>query len=256
MRLKVKTNIEIMQNLKYTLFFIAAISAGMTFRTFAQEDVVEKFEQAMETVKETMNKPLSVREVSVDSTVIEQGEERLDSNFSYHTNIDYYKLEESLSDDLRREFMDNEFTLKVVAIGVIVPCAAIALIVIGTFIYLIIKTRARNRIIEKAIENNYQLPDSFFNKHTRGWTDNPAEETASKTSTFDSQPELPPLPNMTKPPMSPYEKRQFSNAVVLVLLGLILFIALGSVFGLILGGIPFVIGASRLITFFYFNQWK
>lgn len=144
---------------------------------------------------------------------------------------------------------------QVIALGIIVPCATIIFIVLALLIFLLVRGYNRNRIISEAIRNNYQLPDSFYT----GTSSKPQPEyvevaDTQRAETSHEESKLPPLPRV---PLTQVEKDYLSKSLILAGVGLLIFLfflwcsALGV--GLLAGGIPFVVGASR-VAVFYINR--
>lgn len=144
---------------------------------------------------------------------------------------------------------------KVIAVGVIVPCATIIIIVLALLIFLLVRGYNRNKIISEAIRNNYQLPDSFYtgtnSRSTPDYADNIDSRSAEPAA---EETKLPPLPRV---PFTLAEKDYLSKSMILAGVGLMIFLfflwcgAIGV--GLLAGGIPFVIGAAR-VAVFYINR--
>ncbi len=109
----------------------------------------------------------------------------------------------------------------IVAIGVMTPFITIVIIILLIVRFNIKKVQSRNRIIEKALDNNTQLPEEFFNE--------------SKKS-----------------------KTRLQSALVWIAWGVGIAIVLfvlqpedaGPKTSYIIGCIPFLVGIAKLITYF------
>ncbi len=124
-----------------------------------------------------------------------------------------------------REFSDGEkeavYITAIVFIALIIPFFAIVMSVFIIARFMFKKVQSRNRIIEKAIDNNAQLPEDFFN-----------EPKKSKT--------------------------RLQSALVWIAWGigiaLVLFVLqpedAGPKTSYIIGSIPFLVGIAKLITYF------
>lgn len=116
---------------------------------------------------------------------------------------------------------DAPWITTIVAIAVMTPFIAIIIVVLLIVRFMTKKVQSRNRIIEKAIENNAQLPEDFFN-----------EPKKSKT--------------------------RLQSALVWIAWGigiaLVLFVLqpedAGPKTSYIIGSIPFLVGIAKLITYF------
>lgn len=143
---------------------------------------------------------------------------------------------------------------KIVAIGVIFPCITIVLIIIAIIVFLIVKNNQRNKVIYKAIENNYQLPESFYSSSKKTLEDGSTVE--NPTSAEPPVPGMPPIPkNM---PYTPSERKTFTTGITQIIIGLFVFLFFISVdsmtAALLFGGILLAIGVSKIIPFFIFRN--
>lgn len=116
---------------------------------------------------------------------------------------------------------DAHWITAIIAISVMTPFISIVIIVLLIVRFNIKKAQSRNRIIEKALDNNAQLPEEFFNE--------------SKKS-----------------------KTRLQSALVWIAWGigiaLVLFVLqpedAGQKTSYIIGCIPFLVGIAKLITYF------
>lgn len=244
------------------------------------QEVVQAVGESTEVIKEVLNKPIVVLDANNDtilSTVVDSVMHegtlviKTGTKSADYENVDIKEPQVDNSEAYYRdrEVARNNNETKIIALGIMMPCIVIVILVLALFIFLIIKNRGRNKLIETAILNNYQLPDSFYT----------GREPVSNTTTAsapgampENDAQLPPLPN--QPPVAPatpgtqgmgnrfsnlnyFERRQAVNAMVLMGIGVIVFlffVFVGSVaVGFLIGGIPFIIGASRLATVLYIN---
>lgn len=236
--------------LKFFLVLLTISTFAVTGRSqTVGDDIEEKAEQitalVLERVSDALNRPVVVVGEADDTlTVVKSADD--ESNvvtIRIEREYDYNAAENTLN------------TLRIVAI--VVPCAMIAIIVFAVLWFLLMRIKGRNQLIAKAIDNNYQLPDSFYLR-----TDNrqDAADTANTdaASSRRADPNLPPLPNVPPRPYNTFERRQISNSISLVVAGIIVFlffISFNAVTpGILFGGIPFAIGASRLACYWYFRN--
>ncbi len=127
-------------------------------------------------------------------------------------------------------------------------CFGIPAIAILVALYLILKffthrNRERNALIAQAIDNGYQLPDSFY---------------LNQRAEIDSN-----NASATGPQRDP---QKFQSAITMISAGIALsvfFWVIETPFGFIAGGIPLLLGIGQLIGYFYIpgfgsknNQWK
>lgn len=143
--------------------------------------------------------------------------------------------------DLKKE--KNEKRSIVAIVSVIAPCLMLVAIAAMVLLFFYGKIRNRNRVIEKAIEANYQLPVEFYTNS--GNQTNPVNEI--KTTPTDG----------SVPPPLPRNERLRVGGMRLVAIGLGLIIMLGVWGGMnaaVIGIIPLLIGGSYLAN--YYNILK
>lgn len=220
----------------------------------------------------------STATVAIDSSIVQQPVEQIsrlqmigEEEVLLHDGK-IYKLEElieaesqleTLQDTNNKLLQDNysnhDFRkLIALAICFIVPCITLLIALAIVMIFFIKKNRERNRIIEKAIDANYQLPDSFFTAQRRQG----ADPYVMSNETFDPSmaPERPQQNpsgwlklSLTDP--STRDPKKFSSGVTLIAIGaaLLLFFLTNTTFSVavLAGGIPLFLGIGRLIGYFY-----
>ena len=119
-------------------------------------------------------------------------------------------------------------------LGIVAPCATIAIlaIVLGVFLYK--RMRSRHGLIEKAIECNYQLPDAFYDTNATPKEDNQNGGVGN----------IPPLPA---------EVRMRDSGLKIGLTGIgiiIIFLVWGTEELAVIGVIPLLIGLGKLLTYY------
>lgn len=261
--------------MKKTIFLIVSFIIA-TFNNIAQTDangdkyvIKEIIKEVKTEVEDVMNKPVVIIN-SENDTIYSQNIDTLansggitimlknDSNNdmeSYRLQNQAWEMEQHKADK------QHEFVLIIIAISV--PSLIIAILIIATFIFLFNRVKSKNKLIEKAIENNYQLPDSFYTRSiyykvysNRGY--NTPREDAEKNQDEDNKDNLPPLPNCSMTSFNPFEQKQIRNAIVLSVIGIFIFLFFAGNgvpgVGFLIGGIPFALGASRLISFWLFRK--
>lgn len=137
----------------------------------------------------------------------------------------------------------NEQRSMVAIVSVVVPCVMIAIIIAVILLFFYYRMRNRNRVIEKAIENNYQLPIEFYS--SSGFNTNNMSDVKSTHN------------DGSVPPPLPRNERMRVSGLRLVAIGLgliIMFGAWGGIDAAVLGIIPLLIGASYLAN--YYNILK
>lgn len=244
-------------------FFLSLAFAMFPLVTMAsavpEQSEIDEAEQivakARETVAEVLNTPILIVSESNDTLYDNTSSAADTGNITITIHSDHENAESVQL--TKADLQELNVTRTAIMVGVIAPCITIALIVIVVLIFLLYRYRAKNRIIEKAIENNYQLPDSFYT----GTVAPVAKETVVKEEKHDDSSELPPLPKTTPDiPLTPMDKQMITNSIRMVLIGLFIFlffVFIGAGFvGVLAGGIPFAIGASRLLSYYYFRKIK
>lgn len=225
-------------------------------------DTKEIVEQITSAVSEVLDQPLVISTQS--DTVISVRTDSAASKNNIIINITgkapevnstVYPFEEEMA---VRKLKEKREALTIL-LSIVIPCGIIALTVVGVFIFLFYKTKSRNRLIEKAIENNYELPDSFYSGINFSHTRVEGDASARKVTSDDNESQLPPLPNV--PPVAPLnymEKRQISNGIILTLVGIFIFLFFVCVkavsVGFLAGGICVAIGASRIVTYWFLRK--
>lgn len=146
----------------------------------------------------------------------------------------------------------------------------ILIIIFGVFITVWRRQRGRNRTVSEAITNNYTLPESFYTgQPSQGPVTiyNNIVRTGSKNTTTpddestDNTTQRPPVSNMTdtdtlrdimKLPSDQSQLKQLRLTFCLIGIGIFIFLGLAASgeapAGFIFGGIPLVIGVSRLLS--------
>lgn len=137
-------------------------------------------------------------------------------------------------------------------IGFIVPCITIIVALIVFLVFWIKRNNARNAVIYKAIECDYQLPDAFytgqsasqFDDASRGSLDGGDEQLGAGACT-----------RFTPVPESIRDPKMFSSAMTLIAVGLavVIFLWVNANAGVafLCGGIPLFIGIGRMISYYY-----
>ena len=182
----------------------------------------------------------TVASADVNNLIGRLNDTLLSSSFSYSTsnydegeNDEYYQLRELELDYESKQDLRTQLTA-ISIVGIIFGSIALTVIVILIIFYM--NRRRRLQIIEKAIENNYTLPDSFYSTKT------------TKTQYIIEGP----AGNTTQPtPRQQYTSDQDLRrglTVAIVGFGLILFfLTIGIDFLAALSVIPFMYGVGRIL---------
>lgn len=131
------------------------------------------------------------------------------------------------------------------AVGFIVPCVTIIVALIVFLVFWLKKNNARNSIISKAIDCNYELPEAFYT----GQTTSDFVETAENTSATGSPLKFTPIPEGARDP------KMYTSAISLIAVGLALlvFFSVNANVGVgfLCGGVPLFMGIGRMIAYLY-----
>lgn len=154
-------------------------------------------------------------------------------------------------------------------------CGLVLIIILFVFIIVIRRQNGRNSIIAKAIESNYPLPESFFTGHPKSAAINVTQLFTPSHSHIDPNNATPDTDGsfpsgqasqQTPPPFGDLSRslkfamgstpttRQFTTAIILLGLGLVVFISFAvshnEGVGFFFGGTLFVFGLAKIITYF------
>lgn len=175
-------------------------------------------------------------------------------------------LIDDLMEDLRDEVFSNaamhhedRLSVPIVAICFIFPCLTIVVALIVLLIFLLKKNSTRAKIITAAIENDYQLPDSFYVGSSASPTQTPYSATDNATSCgnggFSEGERGQTVLGAPTVPANNRDPRSFTSGVTLLGVGLAILLAFCAHdnygLGWICGGVPMFLGAGRLLGYFY-----
>ena len=143
-------------------------------------------------------------------------------------------------------------TVQVTSVAVIIVLFLLFTI-IAVLIFFYRRAKNRNEIIAKAIESNYQLPDSFYNPSSdRGWSVDIKYDNTEKNGSEASDTNASTSSSVPTPPV--YRKnRDFEKGWRNVAIGIgviIIFTAWDAPVVSVLGIIPLLIGAGQLLTYY------
>lgn len=168
-----------------------------------------------------------------DTIVMAGNTKKIPKVATYNVQLPDVKVEIYPNEELAEMQLRQNKTL-IGILGIILPCVTLAVIAVIIGIFLYKRMRSRHEVIERAIENNYQLPDSFYSSSTP----EPTVTTPGFTGT------IPPLPN---------EVRKRDSGITLCCVGLatiIIFTVWHTVEVAVMGVIPLLIGLGKLLTYY------
>ncbi len=144
---------------------IACVSLSSCKReAITQEDIEEFSRQINAKLEQLDNKKTS------DSSVFISDSSATDSIINIKAENDNQKAEITIIQAQKDRFKsEGIFVVAIVFIVIVTPFASIILIAFFAIRGITNRQRERNKLIEKAIENNYPLPEDFFasQKNTR-----------------------------------------------------------------------------------------
>lgn len=148
-------------------------------------------------------------------------------------------------------FFDETDTVSALAICFIVPCVTILGALALLLVFFMKKTRARNSIIERAIDANYTLPDAFYNN---GGQSQPMPD-ATVYENCDTEEGKKHMTGAQGNTTFQRDPKSFSSAVTLLAVGfaLILFFGINGKWsvGILAGGVPFFLGLGKLFGYYF-----
>lgn len=161
------------------------------------------------------------------------------------------KIDVSISNDNYRHYYDEYFRYQVIIIVVCSICALAFALVVILLIFFYKRTKNRNMLIAKAIENSYMLPDSFY---TGRETEPVRRETEPVMGGYKQQSDINNnCDNTPTPPPMPRNSRLFDSAVKYISVGVgifFIFAVCGADPIAAFGIIPILIGVGKLLTYF------
>lgn len=233
------------------------------------DDLIDELSDLRENIIDEINESMDKKVVIINQTgdtVVNYYTDSVRTNANVNKlmaavdkNIEALRLQEA-----KIELAQQKTVSRIVTVAIFFPCLAIVLIVVAVLIFLLKRYRTRSAIIEKAIENGYDLPDSFFSGNpashvTYNYTVVTSEDKKAQTdSAGNGEAEnVPPIPNIPPFPESPRVKDDFRKSMIWCGVGIVIiffFLVAGAPeAAVICGGIPLLIGGARLATFFYFK---
>lgn len=241
-----------MKNLVLTMF---AIFVSIMACTGQQSVSVDSAIPAADVIPITELKPASDNQATPAIVQIEDDEYLLKDGKAYHveTLVENSTIpQQSTYAKIKEEEME---TLSI-AICFIVPCLTIIIVLVVFLIFFLKKAKLKNAIIEKAIDANYQLPDSFFMPQRPQLIE--ALYPSGTTTVESQQPNQAPHKHeshklsLTDPACR--DSRKFSSGVTLIAVGIASIAFAGCINGpffIVAGIIPAIIGIGRLFGYFF-----
>ena len=142
-------------------FLAAALIAGISFsscqrKAITQEEIDELNRQISEKLAMVENNDDTTTSITIDST-------DTDSIVKVKAENDKQKAEITIIQGQNDRFeSEGIFIIIIVFIAIVTPFASIVLIIFFAIRGITSRQRERNKLIEKAIECNYPLPNEFF----------------------------------------------------------------------------------------------
>lgn len=226
-------------------------------RSSFSERLAENIQEKMSEISSSVNDTLfsvnaagdTVRAVvsnTVKSAPLNVTVEGLTIEVKSASDSNYYNLERS-----RVRMVQVTFITVVIVVFFL-------LVVLAVLHFFYRRAKNRNELIAKAIENNYQLPEVFYNPSSdRGWSvdikyDNTAKNDNETVGVVEDSTENAPQPSQPIPPV--YRKtRNFENGWRNVAIGIgfaIIFTVWEARAVAVIGIIPLMIGAGQLLTYY------
>lgn len=149
-----------MKRLVYFLVvaLIACVSLSSCQRKAITQEEIDEFSRQINEKLEQLNKTKTS-----DSCIIINDSSVTDSIINIKTENDRQKAEITIIQAQKDRFeSEGIFVIIIVFIAIVTPFACIVLIIFFTIRGITSRQREHNKLIEKAIDNNYHLPDNFF----------------------------------------------------------------------------------------------
>ncbi len=167
-------------------------------------------------------------------------------------------------EDIRPYLVDKQRQVLMAISAIVIPCVMVLLIAAAIMIFIFVRNRNRNALIEKAIENGYELPESFYSGQntTRVIYQNAPTQPEQGTAENAGQP-TPPIGSAPYfmppiPPTPPTNSKNLQSGIKLAVIGfciLIFFLIVESPSVAILaGGIPLLLGIGRIASWYYLDK--
>ncbi len=157
------SNINIITDMKriikiLAIALVASISLSSCHRkAITQEEIDEFSHQINEKLEQLNNTKTS------DSYVIINDSSATDSIVKIKAENDKQKAEITIIQAQKDRFeSEGIFVVAIVFIAIVTPFASVVLIIFFAIRGITSRQRERNKLIEKAIDNNYTLPEDFF----------------------------------------------------------------------------------------------
>lgn len=142
----------------FTISIIASISFSSCQRKAITQEEIEEFSRQINEKLEQLD-----RINSSNSSVVINDSSATDSIVRIKAENDTQKAEITIIQNQKDQFeSEGIFILAIVFIAIVTPFASIVLIIFFAIRGITSRQRERNKLIEKAIDNNYPLPDNFF----------------------------------------------------------------------------------------------
>lgn len=159
--------------------------------------------------------------------------------------------------DNQPSVFERQRQMYMVMSAILIPCITLLLIVCAILIFIFFRTRSRNALIAKAIENGVELPEGFYTGQNTTriiyQNDTTPRATQSDTGTDNNanRYDMPPIPNIKQ--NNALERGIRLTVIGFCLLIFFIFVDAGEA-GILAGGIPMLLGIGRIGSWYYQNK--
>lgn len=226
-----------------------------------ESKIYEVQAKAIDQIHEALDQPLLVISQTGDTVVAYMPDSVAEGTAVRKITVHVDEAKE----DIRPYLADKQRQLIMAISAIIVPCVTVLLIAAAIMIFIFVRNRNRNALIEKAIENGYELPESFYSGQntTRVIYQNAPTQPGQEATENAGQPTpstgsaapyfMPPIP-----PTPPTNSKNLQSGIKLAVIGfciLIFFLIVESPSVAILaGGIPLLLGIGRIASWYYLDK--
>lgn len=226
-----------------------------------QEKISDIQVRALDEIHDALNQPLLVVSQTGDTVVAYMPDSVAEGTAVRKITV---RVDEA-KEDIRPYIADKQRQLIMSLSAIIIPCVTILLIAAAVMIFIFVRNRNRNALIEKAIENGYELPESFYSGQntTRVIYQNAPVQPQDPTNPIDQQQQTSPngaAPSFMPPipPTPPANSKNLQSGIQLAVIGfcvLIFFLIVDAPSVAILaGGIPLLLGLGRIASWYYLGK--
>lgn len=219
----------------------------------------EEFIQAMELVRDAIkevNNAIENGQGNLDSLDIEMKIDSLvnasiDNSRSYTINAEDYTEDVAYVSTaaINAERVENQYRFIIRVLGITVPFITIIIIIILCLYYNYKKRVARYHMVEKAIENNYTIPEYLANEQsatkTPEWK-NIFSSSAAPEGNHPAAGQRPPMPKEFY--TNPYKWKELKSGLAMTAIGIALVLAFGMNFMGAICSVLIFIGVGKMVA--------